>query len=63
MIYVKDNVERIVDTAADARRLESLGFKLKETEKPIVPVASEPIEQAEPEKVAPKRRRRSTTKK
>lgn len=59
MIYVKDNVERLVDNAADARRLESLGFKKKES--PRTPV--EPVKQEEPEQVAPKRRRRSTTKK
>ena len=65
MIYRKDNVERIVDNAADARRLESLGFKLKEDKKPAEPVAEKPAEtevpkQAEPEKAAPRRRRRST---
>lgn len=56
MIYVKDNIERIVDNAADARRLESLGFKLKEAKKPA---KSEAVKQEEPEKAAPKRKRRS----
>ena len=62
MIYVKDNVERLVDNAADARRLESMGFHKKEVKELAEPMEPEPVKQEEPEKVVPKRRRRSTKK-
>ena len=60
MIYVKDNVERLVDNAAEAQKLESLGFKKKEAKKPVRPVEPEIVKQEEPVKATPKRRRRST---
>ena len=37
MIYVKDNVERIVDNIVEARKLESCGFK------PVNPVKPEVV--------------------
>ena len=56
MVYVKDNVERIVTNIVDAKKLEADGFKRIDV--PKAPVMNPPVEEPVVEAPIPNRRKK-----